>query len=77
MGGESCYPVKILSKQLKNRSFSTLNSITVTESKLNPPLHLPMPVCHRPEGESGKCDFLQDSQMLKVVLLLKYNQMLN
>ena len=20
-----------------------------------PPLHLPMPVCHRPEGASGKC----------------------
>ena len=33
-GGESCYPIKIPSKQLNNRSFSTLNSITETE--LNP-----------------------------------------
>jgi hypothetical protein len=36
MGGESCYPVKIPSKQLNNRLFSTLNSITKTESELNP-----------------------------------------
>jgi len=35
MGGASCYPFKIPSKQLNNnRSFSTLNSITETE--LNP-----------------------------------------
>jgi hypothetical protein len=36
MGGASCYPFKIPSKQLNNRSFSTLNSITETESELNP-----------------------------------------
>jgi len=37
MGGVSCYPFKIPSKQLNNnRSFSTLNSITETESELNP-----------------------------------------
>ena len=34
MDGASCYPFKIPSKQLNNRSFSTLNSITETE--LNP-----------------------------------------
>ena len=34
MGSASCYPVKIPSKQLNNKSFSTLNSITETE--LNP-----------------------------------------
>jgi len=34
MGGASCYPVKIPSKQLNNRAFSTVNSITETE--LNP-----------------------------------------
>jgi hypothetical protein len=33
-GGESCYQIKIPSKQLNYRSFSTLNSITETE--LNP-----------------------------------------
>jgi hypothetical protein len=33
-GGESCYQVKIPSKQLSNRSFSTLNSVTKIE--LNP-----------------------------------------
>jgi hypothetical protein len=36
MGGASCYPFKIPSKQLNNRSFSTLNSITEIESELNP-----------------------------------------
>ena len=34
MGGASCYPFKIPSKQLNNRSFSTLSCITETE--LNP-----------------------------------------
>jgi hypothetical protein len=36
MGCENYYPFKIPSKQLNNRSFSTLNSITETESELNP-----------------------------------------
>ena len=36
MGFERYYPFKIPSKQLNNRSFSTLNSTTKTESELNP-----------------------------------------
>ena len=36
MDFERYYQVKIPSKQLNNRSFSTLNSITKTESELNP-----------------------------------------
>jgi hypothetical protein len=31
MGSASCYQVKIPSKQLRNRSFSTLNSVTKIE----------------------------------------------
>ena len=36
MDFERYYQVKIPSKQLNNRSFSTLNSITKTKSELNP-----------------------------------------